>query len=444
MNTVASEQNGAGNGASADSNGSSLFMGSSQQSNRAFKLHPGHAAFLLGVLVVGIGILTIALSDEIDRQILNHVEFLSRVLVLLLPAIVVIFSFAVEGPLPRRIMAVLFCVLATHVPIILMSAILPLRVTPQLIFMGAFLSLAFGITIALLRVVYRKRIVSVIATDLGPEALKQIDQDIRLIDDPKADPCGLDLLVVPRSVLSTSIWADFVARAAVAGCEIQSVTNYVKRHAGRIHLDGDEPLALACLNRPAYRLVKRAMDIAIVLLMAPLVLAILAVASMAILIDMGRPILFVQDRVGQAGRVFRMYKLRTMHNDPATKRQNATAKNDGRITRLGRLLRRYHIDELPQLWNVLIGEMTLIGPRPEQPALVAAYAEHLPGYDLRHLVRPGITGWSQVRFGYAETLEETREKIEFDLFYLERFGPALDAEIALRTIIAIFDPNRVR
>jgi cytochrome c biogenesis factor len=171
-------------------------MGLSQQSGRASKLHLSSVAFLLGMLVVGLGMLTVVVSDELDPQILVHVEFLSKVLVLLLPAVAVVLSFAVEGPLPHRIMVVLFCVLSTHAPIILMSAILPLRISPQLLITGAFLSLAFSITIVLLRVVYRKRIVSIITTNLRPEALKQIDQAIHLIDDPKADPRGLDLLVV--------------------------------------------------------------------------------------------------------------------------------------------------------------------------------------------------------------------------------------------------------
>lgn len=209
-------------------------------------------------------------------------------------------------------------------------------------------------------------------------------------------------------------------------------------------LDYAKEIKLRCVHRRIYDAFKRIADIIFVLLAMPAVLVILVCASLAILITMGRPVLFVQDRVGLYGRVFRMYKLRTMRIRAADEPQIATAKNDNRITPLGRIMRRYHIDELPQLWNVLKGDMTLIGPRPEQPDLVMQYSECLPEYTLRHLVRPGISGWSQVQFGYASTLEETRKKLEFDIFYLENFGPVLDAKIVIKTFIVLFDPDHVR
>jgi lipopolysaccharide/colanic/teichoic acid biosynthesis glycosyltransferase len=148
---------------------------------------------------------------------------------------------------------------------------------------------------------------------------------------------------------------------------------------------------------------------------------------------MGRPVFFVQNRTGKGGRIFRMYKLRSMQRCQSGI-VVATAINDARVTPFGRFLRLSHLDELPQLWNIVKGDMTLIGPRPEQPALVEVYRAELPGYDLRHSVVPGLTGWAQVYYGYAADLEETRTKLEHDLHYVYNFGPVIDLKILVRTV----------
>jgi lipopolysaccharide/colanic/teichoic acid biosynthesis glycosyltransferase len=159
---------------------------------------------------------------------------------------------------------------------------------------------------------------------------------------------------------------------------------------------------------------------------------------------MGRPVFFLQDRVGQSGEIFRMFKLRTMRPRLEGEQARATALNDNRITPVGNILRKYHVDELPQMWNVLKGDMSLIGPRPEQPELALAYAESMPAYCYRHLVRPGITGWSQVCFGYAETFAETREKLTYDLHYVKFLSLALDMSIAIMTVKILLKGALVR
>jgi lipopolysaccharide/colanic/teichoic acid biosynthesis glycosyltransferase len=192
----------------------------------------------------------------------------------------------------------------------------------------------------------------------------------------------------------------------------------------------------------SYGSVKRVLDTAVVLLAAPAVFLVIAVAALLVLVMMGRPVFFIQGRVGLHGRAFQMLKLRTMR--PSVSAGVATALNDARITPLGRFLRRSHIDELPQLWSVLTGDMALIGPRPEQPELVAQYRQLIPHYDLRHSVRPGLSGWSQVSFGYAATVEETRRKLEYDLFYIQHFGPRIDLEVLALTVIRYANPHYVR
>ncbi len=155
------------------------------------------------------------------------------------------------------------------------------------------------------------------------------------------------------------------------------------------------------------------------------------------------PVFFLQDRVGLNGDIFTIIKLRTMRTSSGFK-THATLRQDPRITRLGRFLRLSHIDELPQLWNIFVGEMSFIGPRPEQPQLVAAYRQELRDYDRRHLVKPGLSGWAQVRFGYATDLAETREKLGYDLHYVENFGPRLDIKIIFYTLWIFAKPAYVR
>jgi lipopolysaccharide/colanic/teichoic acid biosynthesis glycosyltransferase len=188
---------------------------------------------------------------------------------------------------------------------------------------------------------------------------------------------------------------------------------------------------------------KRAFDILWSLALAPLALSIVAVAGVIILLAMGWPIFFRQARVGLNGRRFKILKLRTMRVEP-TSGQIATAIGDERVTPVGRWLRRSHVDELPQLWNVLIGEMSLVGPRPEQPALAEAYAREVPAFAYRQLMRPGITGWAQVKAGYAADLAETRVKLDHDLFYVRNCSFALDVEICVRTIWVLLSGAGVR
>ncbi|WP_166802388.1 sugar transferase [Microvirga pakistanensis] len=204
-----------------------------------------------------------------------------------------------------------------------------------------------------------------------------------------------------------------------------------------------EQLLEATASRKLYCAAKRALDILFVLLAGPAVLLVIAIAALAILYCMGGPVFYVQERIGYRGRVFRIWKLRTMTSAP-DKVGVATAINDCRITPLGQFLRTTHLDELPQFWNILCGDMTLIGPRPEQVPLVENYRTNLPCYDLRHLVRPGLTGWAQVRYGYAETLHDTRHKLEYDLFYLLNQGPVLDLWILALTVSVLRDPKMVR
>jgi lipopolysaccharide/colanic/teichoic acid biosynthesis glycosyltransferase len=204
-----------------------------------------------------------------------------------------------------------------------------------------------------------------------------------------------------------------------------------------------ERLLAGIRHRESYLRAKRVLDVVVVLLIAVPALAVFLGSAMAIAVTMGSPILIVQNRVGLNGRVFRLFKLRTMTLQP--KRSDfATLPNDPRVTVLGKLLRKTHLDEIPQLWNVLIGDMSLVGPRPEQAHLVAKYESIIPNYKLRHAIKPGLSGYAQVYYGYASDVSETYHKLSYDLFYVQHFGLLLDMKILVRTLGVYFDSNYVR
>ena len=163
-------------------------------------------------------------------------------------------------------------------------------------------------------------------------------------------------------------------------------------------------------------------------------LPLLPFVALAIKLTSPGPLLYQQKRVGRAGSVFECYKFRTMRADAEADSGPTWAKDDDpRITPVGRFFRRTRIDEIPQLWNVLRGDMTLIGPRPERPEFVEGLAKVIPHYDLRHTIRPGITGWAQIRYRYGSSIEDATEKLRYDLFYVKNMSPGLDVLILLET-----------
>jgi len=160
--------------------------------------------------------------------------------------------------------------------------------------------------------------------------------------------------------------------------------------------------------------------------------------ALAVRLSSRGPVLYRQVRVGMDGRLFTLYKFRSMRADAeAATGAIWAARDDPRVTRVGRFIRRFRLDELPQLFNVLKGEMSIVGPRPERPEFVEALAAHVPYYRRRHCVRPGITGWAQINYKYGDTLEDTRAKLEYDLFYIKNMSLTLDAIIIFHTMKAM-------
>ena len=193
--------------------------------------------------------------------------------------------------------------------------------------------------------------------------------------------------------------------------------------------------------RPNWPLSKRALDLVVGLVATVLALPVVAISALAIKLTDGGPVLHRQKRVGEAGHDLKLIKLRTMR--PHSEGANWTGADDDRVMLVGRLLRRLHVDELPQLWLVLKGEMSLVGPRPEQPELVSELEARFSYYNRRHLVKPGITGWAQVRCGYSGTHIGSAWKLCHDLFYLKRRSLLFDLLIMLETLSTVVAPERI-
>lgn len=196
-------------------------------------------------------------------------------------------------------------------------------------------------------------------------------------------------------------------------------------------------------GNPAYDLAKRLMDVTVVLVLMPVWLPLAMLVACGVRLDSPGPALFSQWRTGLHGRPFRIWKFRSMRHAAQAKAQFAEA-DDPRITRFGHWIRRTRLDEIPQLFNVLMGHMSLIGPRPEQESFVQQFAEQMPSYPYRHLVRPGLTGWAQVQQGYAASVQETAIKLSYDLYYITHYSLAMDLLIVLKTIQTVLTGRGAR
>lgn len=186
------------------------------------------------------------------------------------------------------------------------------------------------------------------------------------------------------------------------------------------------------------RAAKRIIDIVVSFLMLVATIPITIATAIAIKVESDGPVIYKQERSGINGKVFKVYKFRSMYQD-AEKRTGPvwSQKDDPRITKVGRFIRRVRIDELPQIWNVFKGEMSLVGPRPERPFFVEQLAKEIPYYKRRLRVRPGITGWAQVKHKYDESIEDVKTKLQFDLFYIENMSLKTDIKILFRTVFVV-------
>ena len=249
---------------------------------------------------------------------------------------------------------------------------------------------------------------------------------------------GTTLVVDLRAVLSDPM-AQYVSSCSLAGYPLRSLVSTYEEHTGRlpiVHLMEGWELTVPLSDRRFYVRLKRILDTLLIVATAPVWVPLMGIIALGVRIDSPGPIIFKQRRIGYDGQPFTLHKFRTMRAEGEDHPRFATP-GDNRLTTFGRFLRRLRIDELPQLWNVLRGDLSLVGPRPEQGPFADGFAKAIPFYGHRHLVRPGITGWAQVNFGYADNEADTVEKLSYDLYYVKHLSVWLDLEVLGRSIWTI-------
>lgn len=223
-----------------------------------------------------------------------------------------------------------------------------------------------------------------------------------------------------------------------AGIEVIGFADYYERETGRVDLTAIEPSWFIFSRRApteaATALIKRVLDLVLCVVTFVGVFPVMAVAAAAIKLESPGPVFYRQERVGLRGRRFVLLKFRSMRNDAEVSGTPLwAAKQDPRVTRVGSFIRKLRIDELPQLYNVLRGDMSFVGPRPERPYFVDRLAESIPYYHERHAIKPGITGWAQVNYPYGASVDDARQKLAYDLYYLKNRGLLLDIIILILT-----------
>lgn len=226
------------------------------------------------------------------------------------------------------------------------------------------------------------------------------------------------------------------------GIRVLDLSSYYERAVGQLRLDSLHASWL--IFGDGFRqgmtraVVKRVFDVGASLALLVLAAPVMLLTALVVVVESGFPILYRQERVGQGGRLFNVIKFRSMHRDAEIdgKPRWATS-NDDRVTRSGRIIRKLRIDELPQLLNVLMGDMSLVGPRPERPYFVDQLAREIPYYAVRHSVKPGVTGWAQVRYRYSASLDDAVQKLQYDLYYVKNHTLFLDVVILFETVSVV-------
>jgi sugar transferase (PEP-CTERM system associated) len=229
--------------------------------------------------------------------------------------------------------------------------------------------------------------------------------------------------------------------AKMSGVRVEDATTTYERLTGKILIDDLKPSWLVFSDGfrvgRATRALKRTLDLALAIIGLILAAPLMVLTALAIRLESPGPILYWQERVGQHGRIFTLCKFRSMRTDAEHGTPVWATARDNRVTRVGRFIRLTRLDELPQLWSVLRGDMSFVGPRPERPYFVEQLAAAIPFYLERHVVKPGLTGWAQVKYQYGSSVEDAMEKLRYDLYYIKHMSLIFDLTIALDTVKVI-------
>jgi sugar transferase (PEP-CTERM system associated) len=252
---------------------------------------------------------------------------------------------------------------------------------------------------------------------------------------------SIDRIVIALDERRGELPVDGLLSMRFRGIAIEEASSVLERLTGKVQLEGLHPGDLLFCEgfrmKPSQQVALRITSTLVAAIVLILFLPIFPIVILLVRCSSRGPIFFRQKRVGLNGRIFTVFKFRTMVVDAEVDGAKWATKNDPRVTRIGQFMRKARLDEVPQLWNVLRGDMSFVGPRPERPEFVSWLSEQIPFYDIRNMIRPGLTGWAQIRYGYGATLAESREKLAYDLYYVKHQTLGLDLLIMFETIKTI-------
>jgi sugar transferase (PEP-CTERM system associated) len=255
------------------------------------------------------------------------------------------------------------------------------------------------------------------------------------------DRLNIERIVVAVADRRGRLPIDELIHAKLSGVSVEEATTTYERLTGKVMLENVKPSWLIFSDgfrvSRVHRLIKRSADIVLSVIGLALSAIPMALTAIAVWLETGSPVLYRQERVGQHGRVFPLYKFRSMRVDAEGSTPVWARADDDRVTRVGRFIRITRLDELPQFWNVLRGDMSFVGPRPERPYFVEMLSQEIPFYHERHAVKPGLTGWAQVKYRYGASIEDATEKLRYDLYYIKHLSVSFDLSIVFDTVKVI-------
>lgn len=286
------------------------------------------------------------------------------------------------------------------------------------------------------------RIIGFVGTDsellgkslINPRVIGMTDDLERIVKNE-----GIDRIVVAMGERRGQLPTDRLLKLSLAGeVSIEEGATFYERVTGRVSLNMIRPSWLIFTGRGRQAklaaVTRNAVHRFVALIGMLLSLPIVLLTTILIKLDSRGPVFYKQERIGRNGRPFVLVKFRSMRVDAEKEGPVWASKGDDRTTRVGRIIRKIRVDEIPQFWNILRGEMSFVGPRPERPHFVAQLAEEIPYYEQRHLIAPGLTGWAQIKYPYGASIEDARQKLQYDLFYIKNHSLFLDAIILFETI----------
>lgn len=350
--------------------------------------------------------------------------------------ILALFIILMRYPGNRSVGFIPSSVISVYGCLILFLAIFRLNYSSLLLISSFFMSLLSGFILYFITIRFSKKRIAIIPLGNIQNLEKITTVDWIKLEKPDLSEKTYDAIVVDLySEDLAEEWQKFLAETALMNIKIYNAKNLEESLTGRVRSRYFYENYLGTLQPSGiYQIIKRVIDVIAVLVTLPITICIMLITAIAIRLESKGNVLFIQKRVGQGRKEFNLYKFRSMCQDSEKDGAKFATTNDMRITKVGKFIRKTRIDELPQFFNVLKGDMSLIGPRPEQKVFVDKFIKEIPFYNYRHIVKPGISGWAQVIQGYTADVNDTKIKLQYDLYYIKNFSIWLDILIVFKTI----------